>query len=798
MSKNIEEAIHSLRYKPVNSTTLERLRLCVEANKHVSGLPQAQEIGHGLGYILDNISIPVEPHDILIGRISEEIPDEEGERFFAETISTMGTRPLWMNDGGHESFRWDILLQQGFVGLETAAKEELCRLKNRRSAISEVDGLATVEDTIIFVEGTVLIYQAFRNYTRRCAQSAKEAGLLDAAECLTAIADNPPANFREALQLIWTLELVYCTICAINPTLTLGRLDKLLIDFYRNDIKNGILDEESASDMIIDFYCKNNIILGRGEHQLSYGDAKDTGWDRNLCYDAPQYLTLGGFDSSGFDISDFNSTDFDSSEINSSEINSSNFDSKLKCVDNELTMLFIKNIVPRFKNPLIVYRYCSQSDPDIWRALCDKMAEGSSVMIYNDHIIIDSMIKSGVNPNDAVEYEMFGCNWPSVSGNSVTPLVLHCSYTHYMLDLLDEICTKEAGNQSNANQIDINQSNADQIDVEQININIFYQRLEAHAKSIITDAFLKCKNRALDWPKHRPGTLRVDDCFMQGKEKKPYAKDAGALDYTIFLFVASHIGSAVDCITALDKLVFIDKKVTLNEINSALRDDFRGHEYLRQLCKNAPKYGQDNDLSNKHAKLLIDLHHRIINDLDPNIERTNTVINDLSPIIEGSNLCESNSQGVILSSFETDNFHVITGEQTGATPDGRLYGTHLSQNASPTWGSCINGLTALLMSAAKTPKDLIASGALNVQINKSFLADPVGRKLFPDVVKTYFDSGGLQIQCTITSLEELRAAQENPDRYRDLMVRITGYSVSFVDMSTKSQDAFIAREEMMV
>ena len=715
ISKNIKEALHLLRFKPVKSTTLERVRLTAEAGKLVETLPQPLQIGHGLGYILDNISIPVEPHDLLIGRISEEVPCAEGEKFFQDTVARMGVRPRWMDDWGHESFRWGIFLQKGFVGLEAHAQALLDKQRCEGGC----------EDTTTYLEGAVLIYQAFRNYTRRSAKAAAKAGLHDAAECLLAIADNPPKTFRQALQAVWVLALVYCTMAALNPTLTLGRLDMLLIDFYKNDIANGILDEETAGKLIMDFYCKNNIIMGRGEHQLSYGNDTDTGWERNLCYDSPQYLTLGGLDANG------------------------------DCVDNELTAIFVKNIVPRFKNPFIVYRYCNKSDLEIWKLVCGKLADGSSILIYNDHIVMDALISGGVSPADAAAYEMYGCNWPSVSGNSVTPLIFHTTYVTYILDLL-----KEINEDGTAHTMDI---------------DMFYQRLEAYAEKIINDAFNKTKDYVLEWPTTRPGILKVDSCFMQGQEWKPYAQIRGSLDYTIFTFVITHLASAIDSLVVLDKLVFTGKKIPLGDLYVALESNFEGYEHLRQLCINAPKYGQDDALTNSHAKRLVKIHRKIIGKLDI------------------SGLC---NKGVVVASLETDSTNVTFGEKTSATPDGRVKGAQLSHCASPSWGSCINGLTAMLMSAAKTPKDLIASGGLNVQLNRNFVEEAINRDIFPHIVKTYFDNGGLQMQCTITSLDELRAAQQEPEKYRDLMVRITGYSASFIEMSKRAQDAFIAREEM--
>jgi formate C-acetyltransferase len=419
--------------------------------------------------------------------------------------------------------------------------------------------------------------------------------------------------------------------------------------------------------------------------------------------------------------------------------------------------MFVKKIIPRFKNPFIVYRYCGKSEPAVWNVLCEKMAENSPVMIYNDSVIINAMVRAGVDPKDAAEYEMYGCNWPSISGNSINVFTQSYLYVQNILPLLKEMC--EDGTASH------------------MDIDEFYNRLESSAKKEIEKEFNKHKDRIAHWPDYRPGILKIDDCFMEGPPKKAYSKELGALDYTFFLIIAPFFGSVIDSVTAIDKLVFIDKRLSIEELHVALEQNFDGHEFIRQLCINSPKYGQDDDLSNHHAKRFAELHYRIIESLDP------------------GGIC---NKGIVLSSFETDTSYISVGYDTAATPDGRLKGAHLSQNSSPAWGSCTKGLTALLSSAAKTPKDLCASGALNVKISKSFFAEKAGRKAFPDIVKSYFDSGGQQIQCTVTSAAELRAAQEDPHSYRDLMVRITGYSVSFVDMSKKSQDALIAREEMAV
>ena len=143
--------------------------------------------------------------------------------------------------------------------------------------------------------------------------------------------------------------------------------------------------------------------------------------------------------------------------------------------------------------------------------------------------------------------------------------------------------------------------------------------------------------------------------------------------------------------------------------------------------------------------------------------------------------------------LETDMRHIRFGKGIGATPDGRHAGQPISENTSPTPGSSVKGLTAMLRSVAKLSLDRINSGALNVRIGRG-----AGLVELAQLLRTYLDLGGLQVQTSFVDLKELHDAQSQPEHYRDLMVRITGYSAAFVDMTRHAQDEIIRREEMAV
>ncbi len=704
----IEEALCAIRDKHVRSATIERLKITWEADKLVKGLPQQLQLGKGLYYILDNISVPVLPYDLILGRINEEIPDEEGEELLNKTQKEWHRSiPPWMLDGGHECFDWERLLKFGLSGLEEFARQELDRRISSGETGAHLD----------FLRGAEKIYQAFRNYARRYALSAQEIGLDDQANNCSAIAERPPETFAEALQLIWLVGIVYCAIGAVNATLTFGRLDELLLDYYLSDLDSGILTREEAGNLIEDFYCKNNLLLGRGEHQMS--DGNDTGWLRNLCYDSPQYVILGGKSKYGQSM-------------------------------NELTKLFIERVIPGLENPVIVLRYTSHLPDDIWQIACDKMRNNASFMVYNDNKVIPAMIHCGIEPDDAITYTMHGCNWPDIPGKEMAIGGCHISLPHHIIKAIIEGDEPES-------------------------IDEVYERFTASIRTNIEESFEKVRQYRQKWDKLAPGNLRIDDCFQNGPVASAKSWCLGGTKYSTIVGSIRFIGTATDCMSALDELIFKSKKVSMSILRKALTNDFIGYEQIRQLCINAPKFGQDDDQADKHAYKILDI---------------------ITREFDRESRLGTEDQVIAFRCLTTDMGHIREGGSLMATPDGRHAGKPFSDNTSPTHGSCIYGITAMFRSLSKLPFDRFNSGALNVRIQRQLVNGEEGLNRLSALLRTYFEMGGLQVQLSVADTDELRDAQIHPEAHRDLMVRITGYSAVFIDMCKNAQDEIIRRQEM--
>ncbi|MEW6753409.1 MAG: pyruvate formate lyase family protein [Candidatus Latescibacterota bacterium] len=706
-------AVASPRHKNVRSTTLERLRKTRQVDREVAGLPQPLQLGEGFYRLLGCIDVAVEPGDLIVGRIREEVPDEAGEAELEEIVAAWNGRPVppWMRDGGHECFAWERLLHLGLTGLQAEAQERLvaARAAAERQAVQD------------FLAGAVRLYQAFRRYAERYAQAAGAAGLPQAAQACQAAADGPPATFAEALQLVWLVGHVYCTMTCANPTLTFGRLDLLLAPFYRADLRAGQMTRQRAGDLIADFYGKNEAILGRGEHQMSGGGEHDTGWIRNLTYDAPQYVVLGGRRPTGVPPFD------------------------------EVTTLFLERVDPSCENPVIVLRYHRELPGQVWEAACDRMAANASFMVYSDECVIPAMVACGVRAEDAVTYTLHGCNWPDIPGVQRaldTPMpVLPALFLDALLSL----------------------------DGPLVSIDVLYERFAAHFAEQIQQACdrFRCAREA--WDAQAPGPLHVDDCFLDGPIQAARSWTVGGVRYPNLVCALISLATTADSFAAVDELVVRQRRVALRDLQAALRADFAGQEALRRLCLRAPKFGQDDERADGHAR-------RVLETVQRQIDRAAQL--------------GTPGEVVVFRCLETDMRHIGLGRRVGATPDGRHAGEPLSENTSPYPGSCVHGLTAMLRSVASLPLGGINSGALNVRLTPAMVAGPQGRARLAALLRGYFDMGGLQAQLSIVDTERLRAAQACPERHRDLMVRITGYSAVFVDMAPAAQEEILRREEI--
>ena len=737
MNRNIIEAEELLVSKPLMATSVERFMIMNEIKSQYRELPQPKRFARFLSILLDRVSVPIEDYDLLAGRcVDRELSPEEEVAFQEFIHHPDGKLTDVFISSGHCTYSWDFVVQEGLPGMRATAQQSLEQ--------------QTDDEKKIFLSALIDIYDIIRDYLLRYASAAEQKGMKQLSEICMKAATQRPDSFFVALQLLWIITFIDCSYITKNPTLTVGRLDQILYPLYERDIKIGRMTREEAAEYIIDYYCKHNLIMGRGEHQV--GDASNsTTFDRICCFDAPQYLLLAGTDENG------------------------------KSAVNDLTKLFAECICPKFKNPVIVVRYfknMNEQHPELWKILTQKALQSASMMFYNDDNVTSTFRRIGLPEKDARNHAHFGCNWPSPGDNGAW--LQQSPRASKFQAFLSEAEEQAHGNLNFRTRsphgwpedvvILLNefamQESAD-ISIEDF-YRAFFDRMEEYLDYKL--AFLA---KEVEVKKRRPAALATfGDCFLKNSVKKGECFAAGA---DCFFAIQSFymFGTVVDCFITIDKLVFQDKKITLRHLAEAVEHNFEGYEDVLALCRNVPKYGSDTPHSNAHTKRIAETY-------------CDLVIRKNRPYFEKMKL-------FLEPCMQSDTWHLKFGETFGATPDGRLAYTSFSQNSRPSNGACINGLTAMLNSMLNLPSDGLLSGALNLDVDPKQFQGESGHALFAALLAVYFNKGGLHAQVSSVGLEDLLDAQKHPELHRDLRVRVTGYSGVFVDICKRLQDDIIER-----
>lgn len=262
-------------------------------------------------------------------------------------------------------------------------------------------------------------------------------------------------------------------------------------------------------------------------------------------------------------------------------------------------------------------------------------------------------------------------------------------------------------------------------------------------------------------------SLLVDDCIARGRDYH----DGGAR-YNSTYIQGVGLGTITDAMTAIRYHVFDHKTLTMSELLTALQANYQGHERTRQMLLNkTPRYGNDDDYADRVMVALFNVYFDAI-DGRPNTKGGHYHINLLPTTV-----------------------HVYFGSVIGATPDGRPAGMPLSEGISPVQGADRHGPTAVVKSVAKMDHARTGGTLLNQKFTPQLLKDDEGLDKLVQLVRSYFKLDGHHIQFNVVDAATLRAAQQNPEQYRDLIVRVAGYSDYFCDLSQALQDEIIARTE---
>jgi formate C-acetyltransferase len=262
-------------------------------------------------------------------------------------------------------------------------------------------------------------------------------------------------------------------------------------------------------------------------------------------------------------------------------------------------------------------------------------------------------------------------------------------------------------------------------------------------------------------------SLLIDDCIAKGKDYH----DGGARYNTSYIMGVG-LGTLTDVLTSVKYNVFDEKKVSMQDLLKALENNFEVDEPLRQRFLNkTPKYGNDDDYTDEIMRSIFEAYYSAVRGR-PNTKGGFYEINLLPTTV-----------------------HIYFGKVVGATPDGRKASEPLSEGISPVQGADRKGPTAVIKSASKMDHVRTGGTLLNQKFTPHLLADEDGIDKLAHLIRSYFKLDGHHIQLNVVSADMLRDAQKNPGKYRDLIVRVAGYSDYFVDIAVDLQDEIIKRTE---
>ncbi len=438
-------------------------------------------------------------------------------------------------------------------------------------------------------------------------------------------------------------------------------------------------------------------------------------------------------------------------------------DAKGDDATNELSWLFIEAIENTNLATTASFRVSHRSPPDFVRRVVEMHRKTNSPAFLNDETAIAALVNDGYSIEAARQYCLVGCVEPSGNGDTFGATGGTKVYFPTALDLVfNRGRTSFFGNQDGPDTGDpLAFRTFDEL------LAAFFRHLEVMVGQV-TEA-TRLRDRIWAERFHNP----LISCTIDGCIEKAQDMTAGGARYTFGAVGGGGLATAVDSLATVRALVFEQRKVSMKELLRGLATNFRGREALRQQLLNGPRFGNDDRRVDELARLIVDRFCQMVR---------------AEPTAIG---------GHYKASLISYGLNVYEGALEPATPDGRQAGEPLSNSMSPSNGAERKGPTAALNSMARIDHTKIGYGnSLNMRLPIGLLRSAKGVESVASLVRTYFRKGGFHVQFNAVDAATLHAAQERPQDYADLIVRVSGYSAYFTRLGRQIQDDIIARTEL--
>ncbi|GAA0070914.1 glycyl radical protein [Clostridium sardiniense] len=597
-----------------------------------------------------------------------------------------------------------------------------------------------------FYEAILIVMDAIKTFAKRYSNLAKDMAanendetrkmeLIEIARIMDKVPYGPSDSFYEAVQSMWFIHLIL-QIESNGHSLSYGRMDQYLYPYLEKDLESGNITEDKAVELLTNLWLKTftiNKIRSWSHTQFSAG--------------SPLYqnVTVGG----------------------------QTIDKKDAV--NKLSYLILKSVAQtKLPQPNLTVRYHKGLDDKFMNEAIEVLKLGTGMPAFNsDEVIIPSFIEKGVTEEDAYNYSAIGCVEVAVPGKwgyRCTGM----SFINFPKTLL--IAMNEGVDPASKTKLVEGLTHFDNM--------TSYEELK-EAWDITIREFTKhsviienCCDLVLedDVPDVLCSAL-TEDCIGRGKP----LKEGGAI-YDFISGLQVGIANLADSLAAIKKLVFEEKKISTTELWNALMEDFasdKGKMIQKALIEDAPKYGNDDDYVDK---LVVDAYNTYIEEVKkyPNTRYGRGPIG-----------------GVRYAGTSSISANVGQGKGTLATPDGRNAGTPLAEGCSPSHAMDQNGPTAVFKTVSKLPTREITGGVLlNQKVTPAMLSTEENKIKLAMLIRTFFNRlEGFHVQYNVVSRDTLLDAQASPEKHRDLIVRVAGYSAFFNVLSKQTQDDIIERTE---
>lgn len=662
------------------------------------------------------------------------LPEEV--RVFMET-GVFGMEGKLNAGDAHLAVNYERILKDGLRGYEKRVKEYKASLD-----LTDPESI----DKYCFYNAVLIVLEAVRNFANRYSVLAQDLAekelnqerkieLLEISRICSKVPYEPAETFREAVQSVWFIQLIL-QIESNGHSLSYGRFDQYMYPYYNRDIKNDTIKESEALELLTCLWIKT--------------------------------LTINKVRSQAHTLSSAGSPMYQNVTIAGQTIDK-------KDAVNDLSFLVLKSVAQtRLTQPNLTVRYHKNINKHFLDECVEVMRLGFGMpALNNDEIIIPSFMDWQVKEEDAYNYSAIGCVETAVPGK----WGYRCTGMSYINFPRMLLCTMNNGVDLTSNKC-FTKGYGYFTEMES-----YEELLKAWDKTIreITRYSVIVEN-VIDKASERdvPDILcsaLTDDCIARGKT----IKEGGAV-YDFISGLQVGIANMADCLAAIKKLVYEEKKITRQELWNAILDDFSSPENKKiqeMLIREAPKYGNDDDYVDQ---LIVEAYDSYIEEIE---KYPNTRYNR-GPI-----------GGIRYAGTSSISANVGQGMSTMATPDGRNAFEPLAEGCSPAHNSDKNGPTAVFKSVSKLRTNKITGGVLlNQKMTPQMLSTEENRQKLELLIKTFFNRlHGYHVQYNIVSKETLIDAQKHPEKHKDLIVRVAGYSAFFNVLSKKTQDDIIGRTE---